>query len=152
MKPNQWIVGVVASLMTAALLQAAEEKKPKTKPYPLDTCVVSGEKLGGMGEGFEFVQDGQTIKLCCKDCEKAFKKDSAKFMKKVEEANKKVKPYPLKTCAVSGEKLGAMGEEYVIVSAGQEVKLCCKGCEKEFRKDTAKYLKQIETAAKKEKS
>jgi hypothetical protein len=152
MKLNKWIVGVAASLMAVALLQGAEEKKPKAKPYPLDTCVVSGEKLGGMGEGHEFVQEGQTIKLCCKDCEAAFKKDTAKFMKKIAEANKKVKPYPLKTCVVSGEKLGGMGEEHVIVHASQEIKFCCKDCEKVFRKDTAKFMKKIEEAAKKEKS
>lgn len=31
----------------------------------------------------------------------------------------------------------------------QEVKLCCKGCLKDFKKDTAKYTKKIEEAQKK---
>jgi hypothetical protein len=47
---------------------------------------------------------------------------------------------------VSGEKLGE--DAYVFVSKGQEVKLCCKDCLKEFNKDSAKYLKKLETAAK----
>lgn len=59
------------------------------------------------------------------------------------------KPYPLKTCPVSGEGLGTMGKPYSFVKDGQEVKLCCKGCLKDFEKEPAKYLKEIsEKAAK----
>ena len=62
---------------------------------------------------------------------------------------KSVKPYPLKTCIVSGEKLdGDMGKPYVFVEKGQEIKLCCKSCLKDFQKDPAKYLKKIAEAKK----
>lgn len=54
------------------------------------------------------------------------------------------KAYPLKTCIVSGKALGSMGEPKRIVVEGQEIKFCCGGCEKDFRKDTAKFLKVIE--------
>ena len=60
----------------------------------------------------------------------------------------KPKPYPLKTCAVSGEKLGEMGDPYVFTHEGREIKLCCKSCLKDFKKDSAKYIKQIEKAEK----
>jgi hypothetical protein len=57
---------------------------------------------------------------------------------------KSAKPYPLKTCIVTGEKLdGDMGKPYVFVEKGQEIKLCCKGCLKDFQKDPAKYLKKL---------
>ena len=56
----------------------------------------------------------------------------------------KVKPYTLKTCPVSGEKLGEMGDPYVYEYEGREIKLCCKGCLKDFKKDPAKYIKKIE--------
>ncbi len=55
----------------------------------------------------------------------------------------KAKPYPLKTCVVSGEKLGEMGDPYVFVHKGQEVKLCCKSCLKDFNKNPDKYLKKM---------
>lgn len=59
-------------------------------------------------------------------------------------------PDNLKTCPVSGEKLGAdMGEPYVFVYQGQEVKLCCKGCKKDFDKNPEKYMKIIRAADKK---
>ena len=61
-----------------------EEKKEAAKPYPLDTCIVSGEKLNEMGKPFVFIYQGQEIKLCCKDCKKKFDKEPAKYLKKLE--------------------------------------------------------------------
>ncbi len=59
------------------------------------------------------------------------------------EDKKAAKPYPLKTCVVSDEKLDAMGTPYVFTYKDQEIKLCCKGCLKTFNKDPQKYLKKI---------
>jgi YHS domain-containing protein len=61
--------------------------------------------------------------------------------------NAPAKPDKMTTCPVSGEKLGEMGNPYVFVYQGQEVKLCCSGCKKDFDKDPAKYLKKIQDAA-----
>ena len=61
--------------------------------------------------------------------------------------NAPVKPDQLTTCPVSGEKLGEMGKPYVFTYQGQEVKLCCSGCKKDFDKDPAKYVKKIQDAA-----
>jgi hypothetical protein len=53
------------------------------------------------------------------------------------------RPYPLSTCIVSDEKLGSMGEPYVFVHEGQEIKLCCKGCLKDFQREPEKYLAKL---------
>jgi hypothetical protein len=59
-------------------------------------------------------------------------------------------PDLLKTCPVSGEKLGGdMGKPYVFSFKDQEVKLCCKSCKKDFDKEPAKYMKLIRAADKK---
>jgi len=79
------------AISTVCLACFAEDKAAKAKPYPLDTCVVSGEKLGEHGKPYVFTQDGREIKMCCKSCLKDFKKDTAKYMKKLEEADKKAK-------------------------------------------------------------
>jgi len=63
-----------------------------------------------------------------------------------DKAEAKAKPYQLKTCIVSGEKLGEMGKPYVFVHEGREIKLCCKNCLKDFKKEPAKYVKLIEKA------
>ena len=52
--------------------------------------------------------------------------------------------YPLQTCVVSGEKLDSMGKPYVFTHEGKEVQLCCKGCLKDFKKESAKYTKKID--------
>jgi len=71
--------------------------------------------------------------------------------KKDEKKTAKPKPYPLQVCAVSDEKLGDMGDPYVFAHEGREVKLCCKSCLKDFKKDPAKYVKKIDAAEKKPK-
>ena len=73
-------------LLSVSGLNAAEGK-----PFPesLKTCVVSGEKLGDHGKPYVFTHEGQEVKLCCKDCLKDFKKEPAKYMTKIKEAEGK---------------------------------------------------------------
>ena len=62
--------------------------------------------------------------------------------------DKKAKPYPLTKCVVSDEAIGGGDmKPYVWVYKGQEIKMCCKDCKKDFDKEPAKYLKKIEEAA-----
>jgi hypothetical protein len=65
---------------------------------------------------------------------------------------KKGDTYPLKTCVVSGEALGSMGDfvNYVHKEPGKPdrvVRFCCEGCIDDFKKEPAKYLKKIDDAA-----
>ena len=62
---------------------------PNAKPYPLKTCIVSGQELGSMGEPLKFTYKGQEIKLCCKGCEKDFNKEPEKFLQKIAAASGK---------------------------------------------------------------
>jgi YHS domain-containing protein len=66
-----------------------KKEEKNTKAYSLDTCIVSGDKLGEMGKPVVFEYKGQEIKLCCKDCRKDFDKDPAKYLKKLEEKKNK---------------------------------------------------------------
>lgn len=139
-----------ACLLGLAFGAVAADKhfKLKTKPYPLAVCPVSDEKLGEMGDPVILVEGDQEIQLCCKSCKKDFEKDKAATLKKINEAWKKVKPYPLTTCLVSGETLKT--EEAVgVVAEGREFAFCCKSCLKDFKKDTAKYVKKFDEASKK---
>jgi YHS domain-containing protein len=113
--------------------------------YPLDTCVVSGDKLGGHGDVVEYVYNNRLIRLCCADCEDAIKKDPAAVFGKLDAAviEKEKDAYPLTKCPVSGQDLGSMGEPKNIVVANQLIKLCCGGCEKQIKKDPAKFLAMV---------
>lgn len=53
------------------------------KPYPLDTCIVSDNELGSMGDSISYNHNGQEVKFCCKPCIKKFKKDPEKYFKKI---------------------------------------------------------------------
>jgi hypothetical protein len=70
-------------------LAAEKAKDAKAKPYPLQTCIVTDEKLGEHGKPYVFTHQGQEIKLCCKSCLKDFKKEPGKYTKKIDEAGKK---------------------------------------------------------------
>jgi Cu(I)/Ag(I) efflux system membrane fusion protein len=45
-----------------------------------------------------------------------------------------------KVCPVSGQPLGSMGEPYKVAANGQDVFLCCQGCENKIKEDPEKYL------------
>lgn len=88
------LTAVLLTGLAAGVLSGRAADKPadkKAKPYPLKTCIVSGEEINDKGEmkPHVFVHEGQEIKLCCKSCLKDFNKDPKKFMKKLEEEQKK---------------------------------------------------------------
>ena len=52
------------------------------------------------------------------------------------------KPYPLNKCIVTDEGF-EHGKPYTFVHDGQQIKLCCKDCLADFKKDPAKYLAKL---------
>ena len=52
------------------------------------------------------------------------------------------KPYPLTKCLVTDEAF-EHGKPYVFVHDGQEIKLCCKDCLADFKKEPSKYLSKL---------
>jgi YHS domain-containing protein len=121
--------------------------------YPLATCMISGDKLGGdMGKPVELIYKNRLVRFCCKDCIKDFNKDPGKFISKLNEAviAKQAPAYPMTTCMVSGDKLGGdMGKPVDLVVGNRLVRFCCPDCLKDFNKNPAKFLKMIDDAAQK---
>jgi len=125
---------------------AGSEAAVKTAAYPLDKCIVSGEKLGGMGDPVVKVYDGREVKFCCNGCVAKFEKDKAGYFKKIDDAIIVAqKPtYPMTTCVVSGEKLDG-GEMTPVdyVYNNQLVRFCCNHCVDQFKKDPEKYMSKL---------
>jgi hypothetical protein len=69
---------------------ASKADAPREKPiaYPLSVCLVADEDLNAMGKPYGFVHEGRQIMLCCKACEKEFKQNTAKYIKKFDDAVK----------------------------------------------------------------
>ncbi len=105
---------------------------------------------------------GNTLGFCCPGCGEEFtawdeaKKDEfvalavakrepgQEHKADAKEAAVWTEPYALATCPVSGEKLGSMGAPIVKAYNGREVRLCCKGCVKEFEADQTAFFKKID--------
>ena len=62
--------------------------------YPLETCVVSGEKLGGMGEPVVHNYKNRIVKFCCGNCVATFEKDPDKYLAMIDAAAKPAEAEP----------------------------------------------------------
>jgi hypothetical protein len=94
------IAGVFAALLSVSTGFAQQADKDKAelieklkKDYPLQTCVVSGDKLekSAMGDPVDYLYEEKDkaprlVRFCCKGCIKSFKKDPAKYLKMIDEA------------------------------------------------------------------
>jgi hypothetical protein len=65
--------------------------KAQTAAYPLQTCVVTGEKLGGMGAPYDRLYGTTLVRFCCSGCTADFEKDPQTYMKKIADAKKPAK-------------------------------------------------------------
>jgi hypothetical protein len=83
---KRFLLTLAVAASIPALMAAEAKPEAKAKPYPLDKCIVSGDKFEGSDmTPHELVFEGQTVKLCCKSCLKDFNKDKAGYLKKISE-------------------------------------------------------------------
>lgn len=114
--------------------------------YPLDTCIVSGEKLDAMGEPIVKTYDGREARFCCGGCVKDFEKTPDVFWKKIdaEIVRTQLMHYPIDTCIVAGGKLGSMGDPVNYVHNNRLVRFCCAACEPKFKADPAGFFAELD--------
>lgn len=122
-------------------------------PYPLDTCIVSGEKLGAdavtviLKDQPDALQEGRQLKFCCKDCVAKFEADRRQYLPKLDAAiiAQQRATYPLDRCLVMlDEKLGQDSKAFVY---GNRCYLaCCSKCINNFQKSSARYVTAYEKA------
>ena len=77
---------VAAQSTTPATPPSAATKagvKGPARPYPLKVCLVTDSDLDSMGDEVTFVHQGQTIKICCKPCERKFLRTPEKYLAKL---------------------------------------------------------------------
>ncbi|MEM9399054.1 MAG: TRASH domain-containing protein [Verrucomicrobiota bacterium] len=156
MKPNKLIkISSACLLLIATCVQAAQETNAdnintKLGEYPLKTCVISGAKLGSMGEPYIYKHKGREIQFCCKGCDKAFEEDPNKALKKLNAAviAQQKKIYPFKDCVVSQEPLIPEELFHFIDQDNNLYLTCCKICPKEIEKSLATYQKMLNNAIK----
>ncbi len=116
--------------------------------YPLDTCIVSGEKLGSRGEPVNHVHKNRLVRFCCPDCIGAFEKKPAEYLRALDEriADAQRAAYPLASCPVMATGLEAMGGIVDITYMNRLVRLCCQPCVTTFEKSPQRYMEMIDAA------
>ena len=118
-----------------------------TGPYTLDTCPVSGHKLGSMGDPIVKKYNGREIRFCCGGCIGKFEVDQAGYWEKIDKqiVKDQLRYYPTDTCVVSGEPLVEDGEDIAnnMVYGNRLVRLCCKMCERQFKADPKKFIEKL---------
>lgn len=119
-------------------------------PYPLETCPVSGEKLGKDAvtvvlEGMKDAKlNGTQVKFCCPKCVEGFKADPAKYTGKMNEAIVKAAgEYPIKACIVMTDEV-IDSDAKIVVHHNRVYRLCCKKCVTRFERDPSKYVQEFE--------
>jgi hypothetical protein len=116
--------------------------------YPLEKCPISGEKLGE--KAVNYVHGTRLIRTCCNDCLAELKKNPEPTLKKLNDgyiASQKGK-YPLDTCVVTGEKIGANPnmEPCDYLYGTRYFRLCCAGCKKAINKEPEVMWAKVEAA------
>ena len=80
MKVVRIVLTLLGAALFATLAMAAEKTPPKAKPQT--ACPITGEKINKkFYEDFE----GRRVYFCCGDGPKGFKKDPAKYIKKLQD-------------------------------------------------------------------
>lgn len=134
-------VATYATKLDAALASA------QVASYPLDVCVISGKKLGSMGDPIQHLFEDVLVQLCCKGCNKKAIAAAPALAERVRDAAYAAQAanYPLATCVASGEKLGA--DTYDVMFGNRLVRFCCEDCVDEFKANPSAMLAQLDAAA-----
>jgi len=126
-----------------------DAKKPDAVPYILNTCAISGEELGSMGDPIIKSYDGREVKFCCKMCVPRFEKDLKSSFAKLNQKiiDSQLPFYPVTTCVVSGEEFGGeMGDPIDVVHNNRLVRLCCKMCKGDFKDNPQQFIAKLDAA------
>ncbi len=78
------VAGEPSQTAVAPSGEAAAPVSSGVKPYPRNSCLVTGEKLDAKGTPMTFVHKGQEVKVCCVACEMAFKMSPGTYLAKIQ--------------------------------------------------------------------
>lgn len=120
---------LVAALAMVGLIAAASiNAEDKADPLAGLKCPISGKAINP--EAKVAYRDG-SVYLCCNNCPKAFKDNTAKFAAKANHQLVASGQYVEKACPFSGGKLNA---ETAVDVAGVKVAFCCDKCQAKVQK------------------
>jgi len=113
--------------------------------YPIDTCIVTGAKLGE--NAVNHVHNNRLVRLANAEAVTEFKTDPANHFEALDKTIVKLQlaGYPMDNCPVGGP-LGAMGEPVNFIYMNRLVRFCCGGCENSLVSEPAAYMSRLDAA------
>jgi hypothetical protein len=134
----------------APAVAPAETQQRIGDPWPLATCIVSGEELGSMGDPIIKLHEGREVRFCCKGCVGMFDKGPEKYLSQADETiiEQQKAHYPLDYCIIdTAESVsGNPEEDSFSVVANRLFIYCCPPCDKKVRAEPAKYIETLDQA------
>lgn len=144
-------VGIFCLGLGLAINAVAKDEAPAKEAaarvgdaYSLDTCPVSGEKLGSMGDPVVLVNNGKEVRLCCAGCQKKYDANAETMDKDIDAKLMAAQEasYPAKTCINSGADLKDGGVSFI---AGNRLfKTCCENCKAKVTADPAAFIAKLD--------
>jgi hypothetical protein len=115
-------------------------------PYTLDTCPISGGKLGSMGDPIVLTIDNREFRICCAGCKAKIISETASVVKDIDAKMvvAQLPYYPLETGLVSGETLGPKAVN--LIHFNRLVRLADRNQAQKFRSDPDTYLAKLDAA------
>lgn len=120
--------------------------------YTLETCPISGAKLGSMGDPVikQYEHDGEQreVRFCCAGCTGGFEEDMEAKFKEIDQQliEQQLPHYALDACPVSGRSLEDVDEPVNMIHEGRLVRFCCDRCPVRFKRDPARYMSKLDEA------
>ena len=134
------------TLLAAGSTRAESPKTSEPSIYPLETCLVSGERLGSHGEPVAKTIDGREMRVCCAPCFEPLEADSEQFLSELDEQIRKTQSalYPTQICVVSGNKLPDEPQEHIL--GHRLFWLCSPECVESLTSSPDRYVRSLDAA------
>lgn len=78
------MLSVAAMIITSCTSSGTPSGLGAAKAYTRNTCIVTDNDLGSMGDQQRLVYQGRELKFCCAPCVKKFQANPAKYMAKLQ--------------------------------------------------------------------
>lgn len=113
--------------------------------YPIDTCIVTGEKLGD--SAINHVHNNRLVRLGSAEAVAEFKSDPTKYLKALDDKiiEAQLPGYPMDNCPVGGP-LGSMGEPVNFIYMNRLVRFCCDNCRPKLTAKPNTYTAKLDAA------
>jgi len=137
----KWIIPAALVVLVAALITACNRAGASADEH--QAAMAGGQQIALAADHHEAMADDHHDAMA-DDHQGAMAEGHHDGMEMSMASDAAGDPYPLTTCPVSGEELGAMGEPVIYDYHGREIRFCCPNCIAKFEANPAKYISEID--------